>query len=59
MCWNLNVDMNEVETRQFQVWVRAVDTELKDLSIWIIHGPIDILFSIMIIGISPKTMIIW
>ena len=32
----MNLDMNGIETRHSEVLRRAIDTELKDLSIWTI-----------------------
>ena len=32
----MNLGMNGIETRHFEVSRRAIDTELKDLSIWTI-----------------------
>ena len=34
----MNLDMNEVDIRHVGVLVRAIDTDLKDLSIWAIPG---------------------
>ena len=43
----MNLDMDEVEIRHFQVLVRAIDTELKDLSIWTIPRPQNLDFRII------------
>ena len=42
--------MNEVETRHVQVLIRAIDTELNDLSIWAIPRPQNLVLSLIILG---------
>ena len=40
ICMNIiNLHMNEVEVRQFQDLVTAIDTELQYLSVWMIPSP--------------------
>ena len=41
---NMDLDMNEIETQHFGVLRRAIDTELKDLSIWTIPRPPKLIF---------------
>ena len=59
-CWHygnlkiINLGMNEVETLQLQVLVRAIETELKDLCIWITPGAWNICFWIWMYPENPE-----
>ena len=49
----MNLDMIEVEIRQFGVLVWAIDTELKDLSIWTIPIPPNLYFNLFPLDVPP------